>query len=518
MGQPFRIAHAQLKRDDAAVADSLAQLSTVLDALIDPASGLYWHAFDEALEQPWADPVTGFNKVFWARAVGWLAMALVDVADLVGEDFAPLRLRTVALIDKIKSLRVVDGLWLQVIDRPDLDGNYQETSASAMFTYALLRGTRLGMTTVPDGLAATVMARALQPSAAGVHAGLVYVPRAPFTVTILGLGYTPADVVLSETIEAEMYGAEYAQRFGAQFRDAPESIAAIFRRISKLSPISTANASVLRIENDGFQMVNLTVRNTYNCDRDQGGDLVMNIHGQYRSGQHQAVALLVAGADRVQVQDVVLRSLQDTLYLQSPRKGATVRSCFTDCEIEGDVDFIFDQSTVWFEGCTIRSLGGRALKTWATAPITDIRTRYGFVFHDCDFITDELDGTRHFLGRQWLEGVRATPFGTPNVTGYSISLGEVSDYLEPSGTISLDTLNSVGKCVILRSRIGAHIDPHQPWDEGSGNHWNSRHRPVLYAASDMLEPLNAWLRDQGLHYEDIAPQTPFLAEFGTVDV
>ena len=169
MGQPFRIAHAQAKGDADAVADSLAQLDTALDTLFDPASGLYWHAYDEAREQPWADPKTGFNKAFWARAIGWLAMALVDVADLVGADFAPLKDRTIALLDRIKALRLPDGIWLQVIDRPDLDGNYPETSASAMFTYALLRGAGLGLVTVPDGLASTLMKHALQPKPGGGH-------------------------------------------------------------------------------------------------------------------------------------------------------------------------------------------------------------------------------------------------------------------------------------------------------------------------------------------------------------
>lgn len=169
MGQPFRIAHAQAKGDVVGVADSLAQLDTALDTLVDRASGLYWHAYDEAREQPWADPETGFNKAFWARAIGWLAMALVDVADLVGDDFAPLKDRTTALLNRTAALRMTDGIWLQVIDRSDLDGNYPETSASAMFTYALLRGARLGLVTVPDGLANTVMTHALQPKAGGGH-------------------------------------------------------------------------------------------------------------------------------------------------------------------------------------------------------------------------------------------------------------------------------------------------------------------------------------------------------------
>lgn len=349
--------------------------------------------------------------------------------------------------------------------------------------------------------------------AAGLHRGLVYVPRASFAVTLLGLGASPSDVVLAENIDAEMQGSEYTRRFAAHFADAHESIAELYRRIAGLSPISTANASVLRVENDGFQLLNLTVQNTYNCDRSQGGDLAVNALGQFRNGQHQAVALLVAGADRVQVQNVVLRSFQDTLYLQSPRKGETVRSCFTDCEIAGDVDFIFGQSTAWFEGCTIRSLGGRAATTWATAPSTDIRTSYGFVFEDCDFIHDGCAKGRHFLGRQWFEGVRATPFGTPDIAGYHVVMGHQSAYDPPRGTISTATLNSVGKCVIMRSRIGDHINGAVPWDDWGGNRWNPRYRPALYCARAMIEYLQDWLDAQGQGYADLDTDAPFLAEY-----
>ena len=167
MGQPFRIAYAKLIGDEAAVADSLRQIDVALDALFDVQTGLYKHAFDEAREQPWADPITGQNQDFWARAIGWLAMALVDVAELTGEDFLPLRARTVALLETLKALRTSDGLWLQVINRPDLADNYQEMSASAMFTYALLRGERLGLCNAPEGLAQALTDLALRPKKDG---------------------------------------------------------------------------------------------------------------------------------------------------------------------------------------------------------------------------------------------------------------------------------------------------------------------------------------------------------------
>lgn len=357
--------------------------------------------------------------------------------------------------------------------------------------------------------------------APGIYHGLIYLPRLPFPVTLVGLGRHPSETVLAESIDAEMPGTEYLTRFEAQFASSSAPVAAIFRRIAARATLTTANASVLRIEADDTQLLNLTIRNTYNADRAQEGSQERNAFNQYTRGQHQAVALLVAGADRVLLQNVHLRSHQDTLYLQSPTKGETVRSCLVECDIAGDVDFIFGQSTAWFSKCRLRSLGHRAPRSWVTAPSTDIRTRYGFVFDDCDFVHDGSSAGpsgRFRLGRQWFEGVRATPYGASPVPDYRCDLGPVSTYAAPCGTISRETLNSVGKCVILRSRIGTHIDSDTPWDDWAGNQWTPRHRPAQFTAGDMLRNLANWLAGQGISYDDIDPEMVFLGEYGNLTV
>lgn len=349
----------------------------------------------------------------------------------------------------------------------------------------------------------------------GVWPGLVYLPKGDLAFTLKGLGRVPSDVVLQDTIDAEMPAAEYARRFAALGR-APEAVAAMYRRIAaREGIITTANASVLRVEADDTVLRGLTVRNSYNADR--AGEGARNALGQYRTGQHQAVALLVAGADRVTVDRVHLKSMQDTLYLQSPSKGQTVRTCLTDCDIEGDVDFIFGQSSAWFERCTLRALGHRAPMAWYTAPSTDLRTTYGFVFDNCEFVSDGAGGACA-LGRQWFEGVRATPFGPSPVPGYRCDLGAESTYDPPHGTISKATLESVGKCVILRSRIGAHVDRARVWDDWAGRVWAPRHRPALYTAGDMLTRLEGWLAAQGLSYPDVDAGMVLLGEYGSVDV
>ncbi|WP_299928581.1 glycoside hydrolase family 88 protein [uncultured Pelagimonas sp.] len=146
MCPPFQISYGLRTNNDALVADSLIQMKKALEHTYVPETGLYAHAFDEARKQPWADKNTGHPKAHWARALGWLAMALVDVAELVGpERFAPLKSQTEDLLTKIANLRRPSGLWLQVIDQPDFPENWEETSASVMFVYALNKAKKLGL-------------------------------------------------------------------------------------------------------------------------------------------------------------------------------------------------------------------------------------------------------------------------------------------------------------------------------------------------------------------------------------
>lgn len=147
MGLPFMIELGQTIGDPALIDDALRQLARALD-LTDTGDGLYAHGYDAARRQDWADPVTGRSAAHWARGLGWLAMALVDVIELVG----PSRAGEAGLVDiatalfaRITGLQRSSGLWLQVIDQPALKGNYEESSASAMFAYALLKGSRLGL-------------------------------------------------------------------------------------------------------------------------------------------------------------------------------------------------------------------------------------------------------------------------------------------------------------------------------------------------------------------------------------
>lgn len=169
MGPPFQIAYGLRTGKQELVEDSLTQFGHALDMTYAPQTKLYSHAVDEVAKQPWANPVTGHSKAHWARSLGWLAMAMVDVRELVGEErFAPLAARTKDLLSRIADMRQSNGLWLQVIDQPDLKGNYEETSASAMFVYALCKAQNLGLWSGNSKvMVETLLAQAIKPKQGG---------------------------------------------------------------------------------------------------------------------------------------------------------------------------------------------------------------------------------------------------------------------------------------------------------------------------------------------------------------
>ncbi|MFF2323182.1 glycoside hydrolase family 105 protein [Agrobacterium sp. NPDC058088] len=144
MGLPFQIEYGQAMGRPELIEDALRQFSTAL-ALTADAGGLYVHGYDESRSQRWADPASGKSPAIWARAVGWLAMALVDALVILPNDTtkAELRERARSLLAEIIARQTQAALWMQVLDNPNLAGNYAETSASAMFAYALLRAARL---------------------------------------------------------------------------------------------------------------------------------------------------------------------------------------------------------------------------------------------------------------------------------------------------------------------------------------------------------------------------------------
>jgi unsaturated rhamnogalacturonyl hydrolase len=148
MAAPFYVQYADRFNESGGFDDAAHQILLIERHTRDPRTGLYYHAWDESKMQKWCHPQTGCSPHFWGRAMGWYAMAIVDVLDFLPESHRA-RDRIVTILKRmIQALvRFQDtdtGLWYQILDRGGCDGNYTEASASCMFVYALAKGIRKG--------------------------------------------------------------------------------------------------------------------------------------------------------------------------------------------------------------------------------------------------------------------------------------------------------------------------------------------------------------------------------------
>lgn len=147
MGQPFYTLYAK-HYDESKIDDIISQFNNVFSIMFDKEKELYYHGYDSSRVAFWCDKETGLSKNFWLRSIGWYTVALIDVYDFLEDDS---RKEQIAYIFQrtIKGvLRYLDkdaNMFYQVVDQVGRDGNYLETSGSAMIAYAILKGVRLSV-------------------------------------------------------------------------------------------------------------------------------------------------------------------------------------------------------------------------------------------------------------------------------------------------------------------------------------------------------------------------------------
>ncbi|MFT3785554.1 MAG: pectinesterase family protein [Tepidisphaeraceae bacterium] len=177
----------------------------------------------------------------------------------------------------------------------------------------------------------------------GKYVGPFVLGRAKRNVSLVGAGSSPSKVVLWTALNVrDPVPAEVPPKMGG-------------------------NAFI--VLGDDFHAENLTFANT-------AGD-----HGQ-------AMALRLQ-ADRAVLRDCRLLGWQDTLLVHSGRHY------FSNCHIEGRVDFIYGAGVDVFEKCEIDSKQGG----YITAASTAEGAPFGYVFLDCKLVSSDPAPT--YLGRPW---------------------------------------------------------------------------------------------------------------------
>lgn len=153
MGMPFLAQYAAAYESGAQQHESFNEVvhefEITREHLRDEKTGLYYHAWDESKSMNWADKTTGRSPLYWSRAMGWLAMAMVDVLDYLPASETEMRATMIGLVQELGAdlQRYQDpetGVWWQITDKPHALGNYLESSASAMFSYFYAKAVNQG--------------------------------------------------------------------------------------------------------------------------------------------------------------------------------------------------------------------------------------------------------------------------------------------------------------------------------------------------------------------------------------
>ncbi|MFF6998670.1 pectinesterase family protein [Streptomyces sp. NPDC008313] len=186
----------------------------------------------------------------------------------------------------------------------------------------------------------------------------------------------------------------------------------------------TTGSATTTVQADGFTARHLTFAN----------DWLRADHPEITGTQ--AVAIKVQG-DRSAFERCRFLGHQDTLYADSMALGTFARQYFTDCYVEGDVDFVFGRATAVFEHCHFHTLTRTDL---ASAP-------YGFVFAPSTAaanprgylvtrgrVTSEAPDAFYKLARPWVPGSDTT--ARPMLTVRDTHLGAGIDAVEPYTTMS----------------------------------------------------------------------------------
>ena len=365
------------------------------------------------------------------------------------------------------------------------DGKTRFATVQAAINQALIDGRKL----VREKFAKPRLYILVQP---GTYHELMYVPETALPITLYSNDSDARKTKISASVHAALLGSVYAERYAAQFEKTDSAILAMYLSLKDRAVVGTSGTGIAWIKGDGFQAKNITFENAYNKDKVDLKAECPNTRCGTTAGtapvvvvQHQAVALMVEGADKVQFENIRVHGFQDTLFLKSRAIAQTSRSFFHRSYVEGNVDFIFGDTTAYFYRSEIKSLGDRST-SYVTAPNTNVKTPYGFVFNECHFTHDGSANAlvgKFYLGRQWFHTQKCTPYAGINVLSYRCTVAETDGYLAPRGTISKTVLETVGKTAILNSKIGVHIQKQHPWAD-----WNKKSslafRPVQFTVAD----------------------------------
>jgi pectinesterase len=199
-------------------------------------------------------------------------------------------------------------------------------------------------------------------------------------------------------------------------------------------PYGTRGSFTLRIAAPGFRLEGITVENAFDLPANAARP---DSDSTKISGTQGVAVFLDEGSDRAVFRDCAITGYQDTLF---PNAG---RAYFNGCTISGTVDFIFGWGVAVFDDCDIvsRDRGSRTNNGYVTAPSTNIRHPYGFVFVNSRLRkeTPAMAPGSVTLGRPW------HPSGNPDAIGSAVFIHTwMDDHIGAAGWSPMNSTDAAG--------------------------------------------------------------------------
>ena len=137
MSCPFLVRMGNITGDAKYYDEVVKQLKLYTEKLFMPDENIFSHIYFPKLKRA--------NRVPWGRGNGWVYLSFADVIEHLPEAY-PGKDDLIGLFKKAVSglcgLQSEKGLWHQVLDMP---GSYLETSCTAIFSLAILKGIKTGI-------------------------------------------------------------------------------------------------------------------------------------------------------------------------------------------------------------------------------------------------------------------------------------------------------------------------------------------------------------------------------------
>lgn len=141
MGQIFMARYGKvIGEGTTAFGEVTKQMKLIVEHCQKP-NGLLLHAWDESKKASWADKTTGLAPEVWSEGLGWYAVLIPDVLDYLPKnnpDYPLILSHLQKLCEGLKNCQdQKTGMWCQVVDKPEVAGNWNETSGTGMFIYLI---------------------------------------------------------------------------------------------------------------------------------------------------------------------------------------------------------------------------------------------------------------------------------------------------------------------------------------------------------------------------------------------